>query len=231
MYDKQQVLNQVQQFVLTHHAADFSGHDFEHVKRVVNLARKILVTEPSADAYIVELAAWLHDVDDYKQGNGETNNAEKLLQDLAVDPSVIRQVITVIDSIGFSKTGYNPQLPSLEAKILYDADKLDAIGAIGVARTLAYGGNKCRPLFLPDVFPPDELDLVAYAKNSVSGNNHTMIHFFEKLLKLAGLMQTMLGKHLAQERQKAMLNFLEAFFSEQDVAKWQQFLEPYKKAI
>lgn len=218
------IIAEVKDYVKSHHAHDYSGHDFEHVKRVVHLAHKILAHEPQADAFIVELAAWLHDVDDYKLGNGDTNNAQKLLQKLVVPDDVIGQIITAVDSIGFSKTGYNPQLPTLEAKILYDADKLDAIGASGIARTLAYGGNKCRPLFLPEILPPETLDLDAYRQNAISGNNHSIIHFFEKLLRLSALMQTKTGQQLAQQRQKLMIIYLENFFIEQDLTDWLELL-------
>lgn len=222
--NKTQIIIQVQNYVKSHHEYDYSGHDFEHVKRVVHLAHKILVHEPLADAFVVELAAWLHDVDDYKQNNGETNNAECLLKQLNVPDDIIQSILLAINSIGFSKTGYDPQLPSLEAKILYDADKLDAIGASGIARAFAYGGNKCRPLFLPDIFPPATLDLEAYRQNALSGNNHSIIHFFEKLLRLSSLMQTNTGQQLARERQQLMITFLKSFFEEQDLAEWSKLL-------
>jgi len=222
--NKVQLINQVRDYVKDHHEHDYSGHDFEHVKRVVHLADKILANEPSANALVVELAAWLHDVDDYKQNNGETNNAERLLVQLNVSDEIVKAVLLAIDSIGFSKAGYNPQLPSLEAKILYDADKLDAIGASGIARTFAYGGNKCRPLFLPEVLPPATLDLAAYRQNALNGTNHSIIHFFEKLLRLAALMQTTTGQQLARERQQLMITFLENFFSEQDLSEWAKLL-------
>lgn len=225
--DKSLILAAVREYVATHHAHDYSGHDFEHIKRVVASAQQIAQTEPEADKFIVELAAWLHDVDDYKQGNGETHHAAQLLDSLALSSEISAQVLLAIDSIGFSKTGYNPQLPSLEAKILYDADKLDGIGAIGIARTFAYGGNKKRPLFLAGILPPDELDLETYAKNSLSGHNHSLIHFFEKLLKLSKLMQTSLGQELAQERQQTMINYLQAFFSEQNLPEWKNLLQEY----
>lgn len=222
--NKVQLINQVRNYVKSHHAHDYSGHDFEHVKRVVHLADKILADEPQADAVVVELAAWLHDVDDYKQNNGETNNAEQLLVQLNVPDETVTAVLLAIDSIGFSKTGYDPQLPTLEAKILYDADKLDAIGASGIARTFAYGGNKCRPLFLPEILPPEKLDLAAYRQNALNGTNHSIIHFFEKLLRLAALMQTKTGQQLARERQQLMITFLENFFNEQDLSEWTKLL-------
>ncbi len=210
-------------FVETVHQADYSGHDFEHIKRVWQNAQQILVYETEAQREVVELAVLLHDVDDYKLSN-QTWRAKAWLEAQNLDNDLIERILEVIDSIGFSKTGYDPQFKDIETKIVYDADKLDAIGAIGIARAFAFGGAKSRPLFKPERSPSDELDLIAYAANAKSGDNHTINHFFEKLLYLADLMQTSYGQQLAAKRKLTMLNFLEDFFQEQNLVDWQKRL-------
>lgn len=210
-------------FVETIHQADYSGHDFEHIKRVWQNAQQILVYETEAQREVVELAVLLHDVDDYKLSN-QTGRAKDWLEAQNLDNDLIERILEIIDSIGFSKTGDDPQFKDIETKIVYDADKLDAIGAIGIARAFAFGGAKSRPLFKPERSPSDELDLIAYAANAKSGDNHTINHFFEKLLYLADLMQTSYGQQLAAKRKLTMLNFLEDFFQEQNLVDWQKRL-------
>ena len=219
-----ELIAQAFQFVESIHQTDYSGHDFEHIKRVWQNAQQLLASEPSAQRQVVELAVLLHDVDDYKLSD-ETGRAKKWLDGQGVNPELIEQVLDIIDNIGFSKTGYNPQLRDIETKIVYDADKLDAIGAIGIARTFAFGGAKSRPLFEPKRLPTDELDLEAYAANAKSGKNHTVNHFFEKLIKLADLMQTKRGQELALKRKLTMLSFLEDFFVEQGLSNWLALLK------
>ncbi|MBX9866320.1 MAG: HD domain-containing protein [Burkholderiales bacterium] len=221
---KSELIAQAFQFVESIHQTDYSGHDFEHIKRVWQNAQQLLASEPSAQRQVVELAVLLHDVDDYKLSD-ETGRAKKWLDGQGVNPELIEQVLDIIDTIGFSKTGYNPQLRDIETKIVYDADKLDAIGAIGIARTFAFGGAKSRPLFEPERLPTDELDLEAYAMNAKSGKNHTVNHFFEKLIKLADLMQTKRGQELALKRKLTMLSFLEDFFAEQCLQNWLALLK------
>lgn len=211
-------------FVETIHQADYSGHDFEHIKRVWQNAQQILVYETKANRQVVELAVILHDVDDYKLTN-QTGRAKAWLEEQLLSTELIERVLGIIESTGFSKTGYNPQFNDIETKIVYDADKLDAIGAIGVARAFAFGGAKSRPLFDPTRLPNFELDLIAYTANAKSGDNHTVNHFFEKLIKLADLMQTSYGRKLAAQRKLTMLSFLEDFFREQNLNEWLEELQ------
>lgn len=222
----EQLIAETVDFVQSHHKADFSGHDFEHIKRVWHNAKLILASEPSADREIVDFAVLLHDVDDYKLSDSG-GKAEAWLQKLGLSTETIERIIKIIDSIGFSKTGYNPRFDDIETKIVYDADKLDAIGAIGIARAFAFGGAKSRPLFDPTHLPVSELDLAAYATNAKSGNNHSVNHFFEKLLRLSKLMQTKVGHELAKQRQATMLQFLEAFFDEQGLSEWMRLLQSF----
>ncbi len=222
----QEILHQVAAYVEEHHKNDYSGHDFEHIKRVHALAKQIAATEPQANLFIVELVALMHDLDDYKLVKGESHNTIELLNTLHMPQAQISNITTIIDSIGFSKSGPNPTLPNLEAKILYDADKIDGMGAIGVARAFAYGGNKSRMMFNP-LQLPEEFDLAKYQQRSLHGGNHTVNHFFDKLLKMAYLMQTRYGRKLAMERQATMINFLDAFFAEQGLTEWRLLLKQH----
>ena len=217
------IIEQVVAYVKQHHAEEYSGHDFEHVKRVWSLAKKIAASEQNVDLYTVELAALLHDVDDYKLGHIGTHHAADLMRRLSVDENILQNVLYIIDSIGFSKSGYAPNLTSIEAKIVYDADKLDGIGAIGIARAFAYGGNKNRIMFNPNKFPT-KFDLSNYKHNSLFGGDHSVNHFFDKLLNLSRLLQTRMGRELAQQRQQTMLMFLKDFFDEQELSDWQDLL-------
>lgn len=223
MINRQELIQQTFAFVKNIHQRDFSGHDFEHIKRVWRNCQLILTEEKNAERFIVEMALLLHDVDDYKLGDN-TEQGYTYLKQCNLDESIIQRILTIIDSIGFSKTGYNPQFSDIETKIVYDADKLDAMGAFGIARAFAYGGAKSRPLFIADRLPPQDLDLEAYVANAKSGDNHTVIHFFEKLLRLPDLMQTRVGKALAQTRKATMINFLRALFAEQELHDWQRLL-------
>lgn len=222
--NEHELIQQTFTFVKSIHQKDFSGHDFEHIKRVWQNGQLILADENHAERFIVEMALLLHDVDDYKLGDNSQHGYAYLKQ-CNLNETVIQRILTIIDSIGFSKTGYNPQFRDIETKIVYDADKLDAIGACGIARAFAYGGAKSRPLFIPDHLPPQDLDLEAYAANAKSGDNHTVIHFFEKLLRLPNLMQTKRGKALAQTRKATMISFLRALFAEQELHEWQLLLD------
>ena len=217
------IIEQVVEYVKQHHAAEYSGHDFEHVKRVWSLAKKIAASEPVVDLYTVELAALLHDVDDYKLGHVGTHYAADLMRTLGVEENILQNVLYIIDNIGFSKSGYTPHLTSIEAKIVYDADKLDGIGAIGIARAFAYGGNKNRIMFNPSQFPA-EFNLASYKQNSLFGGDHSINHFFDKLLNLYSLMQTEMGQELAKQRQETMIMFLVHFFDEQELDDWQNLL-------
>ena len=227
---REQIIAKALEFINDLHFHEASGHDNEHILRVWAMAKRIANSEPLADEFIVELTALLHDVDDYKLklGLGDGENARRFMRSIGVDDEVQDKVLTIIGSIGFSKSGFNPELPNLEAKIVYDADKLEALGAIGVARAFAYGGNKQRKLFEPNRFP-DEFNLAHYRERSILGGNHTINHLFEKSLKLPSVMQTRLGREIALKRQVAMHSFLREFFIEQNLDQWQMLLNEYTR--
>lgn len=190
---------------------DYSGHDYYHSVRVYKLATSIC-KEEDADLEIIQLASLLHDVDDYKLfgGNvGEYSNAESFLRNNKISDEKINIICNIISTISFK--GTDTQVPkSKEGKIVQDADRLDAIGAIGIARTFAYGGSKNRAMYIPNEKPQENMNFEQYSKS----NGTTINHFYEKLLKLKALMNTEAGKKIAQSRHEYMENFLSEFYNE-----------------
>lgn len=201
-------------YVQAYFAGDSSGHDADHTLRVWRMARRIAEAE-GGDQLTVQLAALLHDVDDRKlspQTCAGKDHAVQFLQSQGVTDDFISRVVEIIGDISFSG-GRVPA--SLEGQIVQDADRLDAIGAIGIARTFAYGGAKGRRLHDPSVAPEKGQSRAAYAAGESTGINH----FYEKLLLLKDLMNTSEGKRLAVERHRYMEGFLQELFSEWDGLK------------
>ncbi|PQL90017.1 HD domain-containing protein [Apibacter sp. wkB309] len=201
----------IRDYIKNKHSSDKSGHDYWHIERVVTNAQNILLHE-KADRSKVLLAAWLHDVGDYKLHNGTDRTEElvfPLLSSLSYPKSFIEDIIKIINEVSY-KGGHNPPPTSLEAKIVQDADRLDAIGAVGIARAFAYGGTKGRELFDPNEKPTEYTESASYQKST----SCTINHFYEKLLKLKDLMNTNIAKEMAEERHLFMLKFLEEFYKE-----------------
>lgn len=193
-------------------AYDCSGHDYHHTMRVYRLAMQIAEQE-NADMLIVQLAALLHDVDDVKL-SPETHEAKKnavgFMKNNGVDDKVIASVCKIIDEVSFA--GTDSVVPStLEGKCVQDADRLDAIGAIGIARTFAYGGSKGRKIHDPDIKPMTNMNKADYNQNH---NSTSINHFYEKLLLLKDMMNTETAKKMTMHRQAVMEDFLEEFMAE-----------------
>ena len=177
-------------YIETLFAHDYGGHDAQHSMRVYHNASLIADTEPACDRFIVSLAALLHDADDHKLFQTENNaNARSFLMRHQIDSVKIEDICAVINGISFSKNRGNPP-KTLEGKIVQDADRLDAMGAIGIARTFAFGGERKRPL------------------------SDSIQHFYDKLLLLKGEMNTDEGKRLAETRHSFMEAFLNAWNEE-----------------
>ena len=161
-----------------------SGHDYFHTLRVYNNACKIAQKE-ECNILLVQLAALLHDVDDIKMFNTKNyNNAKTILQEFKYNEQIINSVIKIISEISFK--GKSTEPTTMEGKIVQDADRLDAIGAIGIARAFTYGGNKNRELYNPDIKPRLNMTEEEYRSN----NGTTINHFYEKLLLLEKYMNT-----------------------------------------
>ena len=210
--DKTLIIEKTKIFVKDKLEGEGSGHDWFHIERVYNLAKYIGEKE-NADSFIVEMAALLHDIDDWKFSNTndiKTTVTENFLKSINIDDNSFEKIITIIQTISFKGGVADSTQHTIEGKVVQDADRLDAIGAIGVARTFAYGGSKNRVIYDPTIKPIDfkSLDEVKNTKN------HTINHFYEKLLKLKDLMNTNTAKEIAQKRHKFMEDFLDEFYSE-----------------
>jgi uncharacterized protein len=209
--NKKTLLKATEDFVKSVLEGDSSGHDWWHIYRVRILAMKIANAE-QADPFLVELAALLHDVDDWKlaEKEEEGQKTKKWLQRCGVENHTIENISAIIDGVSFKGAGVNTSTNNLECRVLQDADRLDAIGAIGIARTFAYGGSRGRGIYDPEILPEMHADFENYKKS----NAPTINHFYEKLLLLKDQMQTTTGKALAEQRHEFMLRFLDQFFGE-----------------
>ncbi len=193
-------------------AGDGSGHDWWHIHRVVTNALKIQVKE-GGDKDLIHLAALLHDVGDHKfhkEEDAQEVLISGMLRQENCSPDLIAKVLSIVKQVSFKGGKENNELTSLEAKIVQDADRLDAIGAIGIARAFAFGGSRNRLMYHPEEAPKDFKNFEEY-KND---NGHTINHFYEKLLLLKDKMQTQAGKEIAQQRHEYMEGFLEQFYEE-----------------
>jgi uncharacterized protein len=190
------------------------GHDWFHIERVFKNALTIYQHEKKGDLFIIQLAALLHDIADAKFHDGDETigpaTARKIMTKHQVPETVIEEVIRIIENMSYRSSFSEHSYTSAELDIVSDADRLDAIGAIGIARAFNYGGFKNRPLFDPNIDPVEILSKESYVKNT----GPTINHFYEKLLKLKDLMKTDKGKELAIERHEYMCGFLEQFYKE-----------------
>ena len=191
------------------------GHDWFHIERVYKNA--LLIAEGvDCDLIVVKLGALLHDIADSKfHGGDETvgpKTARAFLESQNVSEDIILHVIAIIENISFKGGNFEKKFNSKELEIVQDADRLDAIGAIGIARTFNYGGFKNRPLYNPNIQPNMNMNKEEY-KNSESP---TLNHFYEKLLLLKDKMNTETGKKIAQKRHDFMVTFLSQFYAEWD---------------
>lgn len=189
------------------------GHDWWHIYRVWQNAKTIALTE-NVNVLVVELAALLHDIADSKFYDGDENigpnKAQHFLTDIGVPTDVIEHVVNIIRHMSFKHTFGDVEFSSQEMLVLQDADRLDAIGAIGIARTFNYGGFKNRLIYHPDIKPQNYADIASY-KNTTAP---TINHFYEKLLLLKDSMNTKTGKQLAENRHAFMEQFLVQFYKE-----------------
>ena len=209
------IISKTCKFVENKLSGDSSGHDWWHIFRVWTLAKKIAVEE-KAQIETVELGALLHDIADWKFHGGDDSigptMAQEFLNNNDVDPQVIESVVDIVSTISYKGAGVATPMKTLEGKIVQDADRLDAIGALGIARTFAYGGYKNRLIYHPDEKPVLHQSYTDYKKNE----GHTINHFYEKLLLLRERMNTKTGKQIADGRHQFMQKFLEQFYREWD---------------
>lgn len=192
------------------HGAD---HDYEHLQRVVALALHLQSRE-GGELEVVHAAALLHDISDHKLNGGVLNDngrvTRELLEELGVEDSFIRKVAAIVDAVSFKGNGVKDMPGSLELSIVRDADRLDAIGAIGIARAFHYGGSRNRPLFEAERKPETHTSFEKYATNQ----SHTLNHFYEKLLLLKDRMETREAQRMAEQRHHLMDLFVKSFQDE-----------------
>lgn len=189
------------------------SHDWFHIERVYNLAIHLQEKE-GGDKTIIELAALLHDISDHKYNGGDwqagATTAKDLMVEVGFSSEIADKVAHVILQVSFKGAKVLDDVESIEARIVQDADRLDAIGAIGIARAFSYGGSKNRPLYHPEIEPTLHASKEEYAKSVT----HTVNHFYEKLFLLKDLIKTNTGKQLAEQRHQIMQKFIADFYDE-----------------
>jgi uncharacterized protein len=207
------IINQTVQFVKESLQGAESGHDWWHIERVWNNA-KLLIKSEDVDPFIVELAALLHDIADSKFHNGDEEigpkKAGEFLNSIGVDDEIIIHIQQIIRNMSFKASLGTLNFSSKEMDVVQDADRLDAIGAIGIARAFSYGGFKNRELYNPEIQPALNMSKEEYKSSSAP----TINHFYEKLLLLKDKMNTPTGLRIAEERHQFMLTYLEQFYNE-----------------
>ncbi len=212
---EQAVIDKTAEFVKDKFTGEGTGHDWWHMYRVWQLSKTIAKDEPEADLYIVELGALLHDIADWKFHDGDEEAGPKAarawLSSCEVEESIIKQIEEIIRTVSYKGSGVASNMKTLEGKIIHDADKLDALGAIGIARAFAYGGANNRSLYDPDVKPEQHSSFEAY---KTKGNGPTINHFYEKLLLLKDRMYTDTAKKLAERRHDYLVAYLDEFYAE-----------------
>lgn len=190
-----------------------SGHDWFHIERVYKNAL-LIAKNTVCDLEVVKLAALLHDIADSKFNNGDETigpkTAQLFLENEHVASNIIDHVVKIIENISYKGGNFEKNFDSAELQIVQDADRLDAIGAIGIARTFNYGGFMNRPIYDPAISPNLSMTKEEYKKS----NAPTINHFYEKLLLLTAKMNTDAAKKIAQERHRFMELFLEQFYNE-----------------
>jgi uncharacterized protein len=207
-----QIIEQTESYVQKEMGQDATGHDWFHVDRVRLNALHLCKQEQAGDPFVIEMAALLHDISDEKLNETLEKGEEKLegfLYTVDLPDETKQHIKQIIETISY-KGGRKTELATIEAKIVQDADRLDAIGAIGIARAFAYGGKKGQPIYDPAVSVREEMNLEEYRK----GKSTSIHHFYEKLLKLKDLLNTQTAKKMAESRQLMMESFLEQFFQE-----------------
>lgn len=211
--NKETIIEQTIAFVKEQLAADATGHDWWHVHRVWKMSLSLAEKE-GGNLLVVQLAALLHDVADWKFHGGDDRKGEELarywLESKDVPKDIINQVCCIIGEVTFKGAGVATRPSTLEGMIVQDADRLDALGTIGIARAFAYGGNKGRQMYNPEIAPVMHQSFDQYKANKGT----TINHFYEKLFLLKDRMNTNTARQIAEERHRYMEGFVERFKAE-----------------
>ncbi|MGM9927454.1 MAG: HD domain-containing protein [Bacillus sp. (in: firmicutes)] len=209
---QKEIIELTRAFVKERLYGEGSGHDWWHIQRVCNLATYIARKE-EADLFIVEMTALLHDIEDWKFVDAEQGKpilTEQFLQSLSLSQETIAAILNIIQTMSYKGGVVDSTQQTIEGKVVQDADRLDAMGAIGIARAFAFGGNRNRQMYDPSIKPASFQTL----EEIKSAENHTINHFYEKLLKLKDRMNTDTAKEIAEKRHTFMEQFLDEFYEE-----------------
>ena len=207
-----EIIQKTELFIESRFRSEGSGHDWFHVDRVRKMALRI-GAEEGCDLFVVEMAALLHDLDDWKLFGAESQAESKIkkwLASIGLESEVALHILKITEEVSFKGAGIETPVQSIEAAVVQDADRLDAIGAIGIARTFAYGGHKSRLIYDPSIPPVMHGDFQEY-KNSTAP---TINHFYEKLLLLKDRMNTVTARTIAEQRHQFMKDYLTQFYDE-----------------
>lgn len=212
--DKKEILSKTEEFVKKKLLNFDVAHDWWHTQRVWKNTLLLLREEKGVDSFICQLGALLHDVGDpkfYKGGEKEGGEIiKKFLQSLQIPEEIITEVVNIVRNVSFSQSFEKPSYASPELTVVQDADRLDAMGAIGIARTFSYGGFKNQEIHNPEQpFEPSTTK-----EGYQNKKDSTIHHFYDKLLKLKGMMNTPSGRRIAKERHTFMLHYLAQFYAE-----------------
>jgi uncharacterized protein len=209
---KSLIIENTEEFVKKQMGDDSTGHDWFHIERVRDIALQIAEREQEGDRFIIEMAALLHDIPDEKLNSSAQEGQNKLrnfIEGIQITTDQSFKIMEIINSISY-RGGEKQPLFSLEAKIVQDADRLDALGAIGIARTFAFGGKKGQPIYHPDFAVREKMTIEEYRY----GKSSSIHHFYEKLLLLKDLLNTDTAKMMAENRHRFMEEFLLQFYQE-----------------
>ncbi|MCT4377237.1 HD domain-containing protein [Leuconostoc suionicum] len=202
-------------------AKDNTGHSIDHINRVLALANKILAHEKNADAFVVRAAALLHDVYDDKLYDSQEdilaakNNMISFLLSIGVHPEMIEEITYIIDNMSWSKSLEGAQALNINGKIVQDADRLEAMGAIAITRAITYGAVKNRVLYDPEIQPHSPQNKTDYRNQKST----TINHFYEKLLLIQDKLNTDTARKISESRQQFMLSFLAQFKAEWELER------------
>lgn len=206
------VIEPIENYIKDKFKNEGTGHDWFHIDRVRRLALYIQERE-GGDRSIIELSALLHDISDHKFNGGDFEKGGKeaasILQQHNLKKDFIKEVTSIVNAISFKGSGVEDTVNTIEGEIVQDADRLDAIGAIGIARTFAFGGSINQPIYTPGIQPS-----VHNSKEEYLSRTHTINHFYEKLLLLEERMHTKTAKAIARNRTKLMQDYLDSFYAE-----------------
>ncbi len=211
--DKESIIKKTEEYIRKALEGEGTGHDWWHVYRVRKNAVHLCNGE-DADLFVVQLGALLHDIADWKFNGGDDSvrprKARERLEKFQVEEEVIAHVCEIIREVSFKGAGVSTRMQTKEGMIVQDADRLDALGAIGIARTFAYGGYKGREIYNPDIKPERHETFEQYKTKTGPSINH----FYEKLLLLKDLMNTKTAKDVAKQRHEFMEQYLDRFYKE-----------------